>query len=72
MFDRILSIKESVIATIPVLGNSQLNCLNSNEWSLLEHARVILKIFYDVTVKISADKYVTLSKEIIFVNSLNN
>lgn len=31
----------------------------------------ILKIFYDVNVEISVDKYVTLSKEIIFVNSLN-
>lgn len=59
MFDRILSIKESVIATLAVLGNSQLNCLNSDEWTLLEHARDILKIFYDVTVEISADKYVT-------------
>jgi len=71
MFDRTLSIKESIIATLAVLGNSELNCLNSNEWSLIEHARDILKIFYDVTVEISADKYVTLSKEIIFVNSLN-
>lgn len=71
MFDRILSIKESIIATLAVLGNSELNCLSSEEWILLEHARDILKIFYDVTVEISADKYVTLSKEIIFVNSLN-
>lgn len=71
MFDRILSIKESIIATLAVLGNSELNCLNSEEWILLEYARDILKIFYDVTVEISADKYVTLSKEIIFVNSLN-
>jgi len=71
MFDRILSIKESIIATLAVLGNSELNCLSSEEWSLLEHARDILKIFYDVTVEKSADKYVKLSKEIIFVNSLN-
>ncbi|XP_008182425.1 zinc finger BED domain-containing protein 6-like [Acyrthosiphon pisum] len=52
MFDRILSIKESVIATLAVLGNSQLNCFDSEEWTLLEHARDILKIFYDVTVEI--------------------
>jgi len=71
IFDRILSIKESIIATLAVLGNSELNCLSSEEWTLLEHARDILKIFYGVTVEISAGKYVTLSKEIIFVNSLN-
>ncbi|CAI6359686.1 unnamed protein product [Macrosiphum euphorbiae] len=71
MFDRILSIKESIIATLAVLGNSELNRLSSEEWILLEDARDILKIFYDVNVEISVDKYVTLSKEIIFVNSLN-
>jgi hypothetical protein len=37
----------------------------------LENARDILKIFYEVTVEISAEKYVTLSKEIIFIKTLN-
>jgi len=62
MIDRILSIKESIITTLAVLGNSELNCLNSNEWSLIEHARDILKIFYDVTVGISADKCHTIKR----------
>lgn len=71
MIDRILSIKDPIIATLAILNNSEVDCLSAQEWLVLEHARNMLKIFYDVTVEISSEKYVSLSKEIIFVKSLN-
>lgn len=71
MVDRMISIKEPIIASLAILHNSELNCLTSEEWVVLENARDLLKIFYDVTVEISAEKYIALSKEIIFVKSLN-
>jgi len=66
MINRIISIKDPIIATLAVLGNMELNCLSPQEWIILENARIILKIFYEITIEISAEKYVTLSKEIIF------
>lgn len=72
MIDRIISIKDPIIATLAVLGNMELNCLSPQEWIILENARIILKIFYEITIEISAEKYVTLSKEIIFFKTLNN
>lgn len=71
MINRIIAIKDPIIATLAVLGNPELNCLNPQDWIILENARDILKIFYEVTVEISAEKYVTLSKEIIFIKTLN-
>ncbi|KAF0754582.1 zinc finger BED domain-containing protein 1-like [Aphis craccivora] len=43
------------------------SCSSSpQEWIILENVRIILKIFYEITIEISAEKYVTLSKEIYF------
>lgn len=71
MIDRIISIKDPIIATLAILNNSEVVCLSPQDWVVLEHARNILKIFYDVTVEISAEKYVSISKEIIFIKVLN-
>ncbi|XP_050532346.1 uncharacterized protein LOC126900574 [Daktulosphaira vitifoliae] len=70
MINRIVEIKEPIIATLAVLGSSELNCLCTENWIILENARDILKIFYEVTTDISAEKYVMLSKEIIFIKIL--
>lgn len=53
-----------------VLGNPELNCLNPQDWIILENGRAIYKIFYEVTIEISAEKYVT-SKQIIYIKTLN-
>jgi len=71
MVNRLITIKDPIISTLAVLGNPELNCLNPQDWFILENARSILKIFYEVTTEISAEKYVTLSKEIIFIKTLN-
>lgn len=71
MVDCIISIKDPIITTLAILNNSEVVCLSPQDWVVLEHARNILKIFYDVTVEISAEKYVSISKEIIFIKMLN-
>lgn len=71
MINRIITIKDPIIATIAVLGSTELSCISPQEWIILESARDILKIFYEVTTETSAEKYVTLSKEIIFIKTLN-
>lgn len=50
------------------LNNSKINYLTANDWDILENLKDLLKIFYNITVEISAEKYITISKAIIFVN----
>ena len=71
MVNGIIAIKDPIIANLAVLRNPQLNCLNSQDWIILENAQDILKIFYEVTTEISAEKNVTLSKEFIFIKTLS-
>lgn len=70
MFDRLIQIKEPIIATLAILNNNEINALTAEDWDILEKSKDLLKIFYDITIEISAEKYVTVSKEIIFVNAL--
>lgn len=70
MLDRIFELKEPIVATCAILNISGLNSLSEQDWIVIEKSKMILKIFYDVTIEISAEKYVTISKEIIFVKAL--
>lgn len=70
MLDRVLKIKEPIIATLAVLNNADLNVININDWEVIEKVKDLLKIFYDVTNEVCAEKYITTSKEIIYVNAL--
>jgi len=70
MLDRFLKIKEPIIATLAILNYSQINPLTPNDWIILEKSKDLLKIFYDITTEISVEKYITISKELIFVNAL--
>lgn len=70
MFGRALKVKEPIIATLAVLNNSKLCSLTPHEWQVVEKSKEILKVFYDVTVEISAEKYITISKKIIFVKAM--
>jgi len=51
------------------LNNSKINYLTANDWDIPENSKDLLKIFYDIMVEISAEKYVTISKAIVFVNA---
>lgn len=70
MFDRILRIKEPIIATLAILNNTELNSLTPNEWQVVDKSKELLKIFYDATVEISAEKNISISKKIIMVRAM--
>jgi len=70
MFNRILRIKEPIIATLAILNNTELNSLTPNEWKVVDKSKELLKIFYDVTVEISAEKNISISKKIIMVRAM--
>ncbi|XP_026482483.1 zinc finger BED domain-containing protein 4-like [Ctenocephalides felis] len=44
--------------------------LSEEDWEIAEHSLQILKPFYEVTMEISADKYVSLSKIIVYCRLL--
>ncbi|XP_055590435.1 zinc finger BED domain-containing protein 4-like [Uranotaenia lowii] len=60
MLDRLLRNKEPVVSTLALL-ESDLS-LESHDWIEIDHAVKVLKVFYDVTVEISSEKNVSLSK----------
>ncbi|XP_073954355.1 E3 SUMO-protein ligase ZBED1-like [Choristoneura fumiferana] len=62
MFRRIILVKSAVAATLAVLRPDLI--LHNSDWQIIEMAVPILKIFSDVTIEISAEKNVTLSKVI--------
>ncbi|CAG9782307.1 unnamed protein product [Diatraea saccharalis] len=75
MISRLTEIKTAVITTLALL--SPQHALDENDWSLMEHAIPILKVFADITTEISAEKNVTLSKviplcKLISINSKAN
>lgn len=63
MFRRLVLLKDAVTATLALI-RAEIS-LSANDWATVEAAIPILKMFYDVTVEISSEKNVTLSKVII-------
>lgn len=70
MLDRVLKLKEPIIATLAILNNTELNSLTPNDWQVVDKSKELLKIFYDVTVEISAEKNISISKKNIFVKAM--
>ncbi|KAJ0179045.1 hypothetical protein K1T71_005820 [Dendrolimus kikuchii] len=72
MFRRVLLVKDAVTATLALTKSDIM--LSSNDWATIEAAVPILKIFYDVTVEISAEKNVmcrTIVKQKLYGNYLD-
>ncbi|CAH0407647.1 unnamed protein product [Chilo suppressalis] len=69
MLQRFLQIKSAVIATLALMRDDL--ALSQDDWIIIENALPILKIFNDVTVEISGEKYVTASKYIVFCKLIN-
>lgn len=68
MLQRIVQIKEAVISTVALLRSDL--TLSETDWAIIEGVLPLLGPFYEITVEISAEKNVTLSKVIIFCNLL--
>lgn len=71
MIDRVLKIKEPILSTLAILNN-ELNNISHAEWKVLHYLSKLLKIFYDVTYEISTEKYVSISKVILFSKVMIN
>lgn len=52
------------------MNNTDLKSLTPNDWQIVNKSKDLLKVFYDVTREISAEKYITISKQIIFVKAM--
>ncbi|XP_044753546.1 uncharacterized protein LOC123312970 [Coccinella septempunctata] len=71
ILERIYKIKDAVISTLAI-GNPDINKIELNEWSLIEHSLKIYEIFYGITKEVSAEKYVTFPKIILFVKVMSD
>lgn len=71
MFERFLKIREPLTATMGIL-NLPVEVLSEAEWHLLNEICTVLKPFEQITVEMSAEKNVTLSKVIIIVKGLKS
>jgi len=61
MLKRIVSIKDAVISTLAVL-QTEIAVLTPAEWDIVEKAIDVLQIFNEVTIEVSSEKTVSLSK----------
>lgn len=66
MFQRIIQIKDAVISTMALL-QCDVEPLTVSEWMIVENASEVLKIFSEITTEISSEKYVSMSKVLIFI-----
>ncbi|XP_044140147.1 E3 SUMO-protein ligase ZBED1-like isoform X1 [Bufo gargarizans] len=69
MLKRFLGMKEAIIATL-ALVNPRLPTLTLEEWDLIKDACEVLKPFEEVTMEISAERYMTASKVILMARGL--
>lgn len=69
MFSRVLQVKEPLVSTLALL-NPQLLTLSEHDWKVLQGACDILRYFQDITVELSSEKTVTISKVIVLCNML--
>jgi len=69
MLKRIVSIKDAVISTLAVL-QTDIVVLTPAEWDVVEKAIEVLQIFNEVTIEVSSEKTVSVSKVIVLVSSM--
>lgn len=69
MLIRFLKVKEALIATVAIM-RPDLSLLQDH-WTIIEKATELFKIFYDITVEISVEQYVSILKYIVFCEIIN-
>jgi len=68
MFQRCIDIKDPLISTIALIG--KVENLSSDDFDIMEHYCSIFKPFKEMTVELSSEKGVSISKVIILCNVL--
>lgn len=71
MFKRIIEIKDAVVSTLAIL-QCDVEQLTVVEWQIVEWSTNILEIFAEVTKEISSERYVSMSKVLIFIRAMND
>lgn len=66
MFQRIILIKDAVISTMDLL-QCDVEQLTVQEWQIVESASEVLKIFSEITKEVSSEKYLSMSRVLIFI-----
>lgn len=69
MLKRIICTKDAVISTLALLQSS-IDTLTPEEWDTVDKAILILQIFNEVTIEVSSEKTVSISKKIVLVSSM--
>lgn len=69
MFDRVLHLKNPLVSA---LVDSNYVYLSASDWQLISDVCIILKRFKEITVEISSEKTVTISKVVVFSKALLN
>ncbi|KAK9719485.1 BED zinc finger [Popillia japonica] len=69
MLTGIFKIKDAVVSTLALLSHEQVNILTPTDWTIVEKVD-ILDMFNEVTNEISAEKNLSVSKIIIFVETM--
>jgi len=67
MFQRCIDIKEPLISTLVIIGNVN---LSSDDFDIMEHYCNIFKPFKEMTIELSSEKGISISKVIILCNVL--
>jgi len=68
MFQRYIDIKEPLISTLAIIGNVE--NLSSDDCDVMEHYCSIFKPFIEMTIELSSEKVISISKVIIQYNVL--
>lgn len=71
MFERVLMLQSCIEATLTAMDKQNMN-LTDNEWESLSQMCMVLQPFKDVTVELSAENYVSLSKLIPMIRILKS
>ncbi|XP_050528032.1 E3 SUMO-protein ligase ZBED1-like [Daktulosphaira vitifoliae] len=70
MLKRIVFMKDAVISTLAVL-QTDIEVLTPVEWDVADKAIDVLQIFNEVTIEVSSEKTVSISKLIVLVSSMS-
>lgn len=68
MFQRCIDLKEPLVSTIAVMGN--VNNLLQSDFEIMKYYCDIFKPFNEVTIELSSEKEISISKVLILVNML--
>ncbi|XP_044766203.1 E3 SUMO-protein ligase ZBED1-like [Coccinella septempunctata] len=71
MVERLVKIKDAVLSALAI-EQPRLNTLSPDDWVLLQKSMEVLRLFNEVTIEMSAEKSVSISKVMVLVKIIKN